>query len=216
HCSANSYTYDYYLRDARNHDEVLSSIAAAGFGQYTNSSGKISVAWAAAQQPISAVVGMGTIRDASFQVDYSLSNTADGIELAYFDRNVWETKTLRVAAPGTTTILNPVQITAEGVTDEARAAEIARYHLGQNLYQYKDISFATDLEHLSYRRMSVLSLSHDLTQWGFSGSILSAARVSGVVTLQLDTEVPPPATGNAYIGVRIPGEMTYRVLQVRP
>lgn len=216
HCSANSYTYDYYLRDARNHDEVLSSIAAAGFGQYTNSSGKISVAWAGAEQPISAVVGMGTIRDASFQVDYSLSNTADGIELAYFDRNTWETKTLRVAAPGTTTILNPAQITAEGVTDEARAAEIARYHLGQNLYQYKDISFATDLEHLSYRRMSVLSLSHDLTQWGFSGSILSAARVSGVVTLQLDTEVPPPATGNAYIGVRIPGEMTYRVLQVRP
>lgn len=216
HCSDNGYTYDYYLKDARNHDEVLSSLAMAGFGQYTNSSGRISVAWAGSSQPVSAVVNMATIKDAQFQVDYTLSNTADGIELSYFDREIWDTTTLRVAAPGVTTILNPAQITAEGVTDAARAAELARYHLGQSLYQYKDISFATDLEHLSYRRMSVLSLSHDLTQWGFSGSILSATTLGGVVTLQLDTEVPPPTSSNAYIGLRIPGEMTYRVFQVRP
>lgn len=216
HCKANSYTYDFYLRDPRNHEEVLSALAMAGFGQFTNSSGKISVAWAGAQQPISAVVNMATIKDAQFQVDYTLSNTADGIELSYFDREIWDTTTLRVAAPGVTTILNPAQITAEGVTDAARAAELARYHLGQSLYQYKDISFATDLEHLSYRRMSILSLSHDLTQWGFSGSIMSATRVNGVVTLQLDTEVPPPTTTNAYIGLRILGELTYRVFQVQP
>lgn len=216
HCQANSYTYDYYLKDARNHDEVLSSLAMAGFGQYTNSSGRISVAWAGAEQPLSAVVNMATIKDAQFQVDYTLSNTADGIELSYFDREIWDTTTLRVAAPGVTTVLNPAQITAEGVTDAARAAELARYHLGQSLYQYKDISFATDLEHLSYRRLSLLSLSHDLTQWGFSGNIMSATLVNGVVTIQLDTEVPPPTSGNAYIGLRIPGEMTYRVFQVLP
>lgn len=216
HCQANAYTYDYYLKEPRNHDEVLSALAMAGFGQYTNSSGRISVAWAGAEQPLSAVVNMATIKDAQFQVDYTLSNTADGIELSYFDREIWDTTTLRVAAPGVTTVLNPAQITAEGVTDAARAAELARYHLGQSLYQYKDISFATDLEHLSYRRLSLLSLSHDLTQWGFSGSILSATTLNGVVTLQLDTEVPPPATGNAYVGLRIPGELTYRVFQVRP
>ncbi|ACE75760.1 P20 [Xanthomonas phage phiL7] len=216
HCQANSYTYDYYLKEPRNHDEVLSALAMAGFGQYTNSSGRISVAWAGSEQPVSAVVNMATIKDAQFQVDYTLSNTADGIELSYFDREIWDTTTLRVAAPGVTTMLNPAQITAEGVTDAARAAELARYHLGQSLYQYKDISFATDLEHLSYRRLSLLSLSHDLTQWGFSGSILSATTLNGVVTLQLDTEVPPPAAGNAYVGLRIPGELTYRVFQVRP
>jgi len=36
------------------------------------------------------------------------------------------------------------------------------------------------------------------------------------VTLLLDEPVPAPVAGNAYIGVRIPGERVYRVLRVQP
>ena len=154
-----------------------------------------------------------TIKRGQFQVDYTLAGAADGIEATYLDASDWKNKVIRVAAPGVTTPLNPARIALEGVTVEERAAEQARYHLGQSLYQYKSIQYGTDLEHLSYRRLSVLALQHDLTQWGYGGRV-QAAEDDGTVTLTLDEPVPAPASGNAYIGLRIPGEDVYRVFQV--
>jgi len=214
HCAANNYTYDYYIKDARNHEQVISSIALAGFGQVTWAGGKLGIVWAAQDQPLSGVVNMATIRKGEFQVDYNLSNAADGIEYTYLDNQTWETKTLRVPAPGVVTMLNPAQVTGEGVGTEQHAARMARWHLGQSLYQYKDIGYSTDLEHMSYQRLSVLALSHDMTQWGYSGRIVAASIVGGVARLTLNEPVPSPPAGSAYIGVRIPGEKVYRVLRV--
>lgn len=214
HCAANGYTYDNYIKEARSHDQVLSAIALAGFGQITWAGGRLGVVWAAQDQPLSGVVNMGTIRKGQFQVDYSLSNAADGIEYTYIDGETWETRTLRVPAPGVTTMLNPAQVTGEGVTTEEHAARMARWHLGQSLYQYKDISYSTDIEHLSYQRMSVLAMQHDMTQWGHGGRVSAAVNEAGKVTLTLDEAVPAPASGNAYIGLRLPGERVYRVLRV--
>ncbi len=112
-------------------------------------------------------------------------------------------------------MLNPAQVSGEGVTDEDHAVQLARWHLAQSLYQYKSISYSTDIEHLSYRRMSLLALQHDLTQWGYGGRVMSASVDGGVVTLELDEEVPAPAAGSAFIGLRIPGERVYRVMQVQ-
>ena len=216
HCAANGYSYDHYIKDARNHEQVLSAIALAGFGQITWAGGRLGVVWAAQEQPLSGVVNMATIKKGAFQVDYNLSNAADGIEYSYFDAATWETKTLRVPAPGVTTMLNPAQVSGEGVTTEAHAARLARWHLAQSLYQYKDISYSTDIEHLSYQRLSLLALQHDMTQWGYGGRVHAAVNASGTVTLTLDEPVPAPASGNAYIGLRIPGERVYRVLRVKP
>jgi len=216
HCAANGYAYDYYVKDARNHEQVLSAIALAGFGQITWAGGRLGVVWAAQDQPLSGVVNMGTIKKGQFQVDYSLSNAADGIEYTYIDGVTWETKTLRVPAPGVTTMLNPAQVTGEGVTTEEHAARMARWHLAQSLYQYKDISYSTDIEHLSYQRLSVLAMQHDMTQWGYGGRVAAAADNAGTVTLRLDEAVPSPPSGVGYIGLRIPGERVYRVLKVKP
>ena len=217
HCAANSYAYRFFIKSARNHEEMLDALALAGMGQVSWAGGRLSVVWAADQQPMSGVVNMATMKRSSFQVDYTLANPADGIEYSYYDAETWETKTLRVVSPaaGYETALNPARVTGEGITSEAHAAVMARWHLAQSLYQYKDISYSADLEHLSYRRMSVLALQHDLTQWGFGGRVVSASTSGGVTTLHLDDAVPPPASGNAYIGLRIPGEAGYRVLRVQ-
>jgi trimeric autotransporter adhesin len=216
HCTDNGYTYNYYVKDARTHEDVVQSIALAGFGQITWAAGRLSVVWAADEQPLSGVVNMATIKRGQFQVDYALVNAADGIEYTYLDGVTWETKTLRVTAPGVTTMLNPARLTGEGVTTEAHAAQLARYHLAQSLYQYKDVSYSTDIEHLSYRRMSLLALQHDLTQWGYGGRVMGASILGDVVTLYLDEPVPAPPAGNAFIGLRIPGERVYRVFPVQP
>ncbi|OWQ54016.1 phage tail protein [Stenotrophomonas maltophilia] len=214
HCAASKYTYDNVIRDTRSHDDVLQAIALAGFGNVTWAAGRLSVVWAADEQPLSGVVNMATIKKGQFQIDYTLANAADGIEFTYVDRSDWSSKTLRVTAPGVQTMLNPAQVSGEGITTEEHAAKMARYHLAQSLYQYKDISFSTDIEHLSYRRMSVLALQHDLTQWGFGGRLVSAARDGSAVVLKLDDQVRAPATGNSFIGLRIPGELVYRVFRV--
>ncbi|WP_234401097.1 host specificity factor TipJ family phage tail protein [Xanthomonas sp. CFBP 7912] len=219
HCEANGYTYDYWLTEERTHDEVLQAIALAGMGQTTWAGGRLSVVWAADEQPLSGVVNMATMKKGSFAVDYTLANAADGIEYSYFDSTTQKVEMVRVAAPGVDIedMLSPARLTGEGVTREQHAAELARYHLGQSLFQYKDISFALDTEYLTVRRLAKVALSHDVTQWGFGGRIVAAERSPplGTVTLTLDEPVPPPTSGNAFIGLRIPGEAVYRTFRVR-
>ncbi len=216
HCAANEFAYDHWITDVRSHQQVLDMVALAGFGQVSWPRGRLSVAWAADEQPLSGVVNMATIKKGQFQVDYMLANAADGIEYTYLDRTTWEAKTLRVPAPGVEVMLNPAQVTGEGVTTEAHAAMLARWHLAQTLYQYKSIGYGTDIEHLSYSRMSMLALQHDMTQWGYGGRIMGAAVVDGRMVLDLDEPVPAPPQGNAFVGLRIPGERVYRVMRVQP
>jgi len=214
HCAAEGYTYDYVVKDARNHDAMLTALALAGFGQIAWAAGRLSIVWAAAGQPLAGVVNMASIQRGSFQIDYTLANAADGIDYSYYDALDWSTKTLRVAVPGRVDALNPASLVGEGITNETHAAKLARFHLAQSLYQYKDIQFTADLEHLSYRRMSVLALQHDLTQWGHGGRVQAARVTGGTVTLTLDEPVPAPSSGSAFIGLRIPGERVCRVLKI--
>ncbi len=215
HCKAKGYTYDRWVTQQMSLQQFCDEVALAGMGQFTWTDGsRPTVAFVSSGQPISAVVNMANMKKAGFSVDYVLGNAADGIEYQYLDRNTWETKTLRVTAPGVTTMLNPARVTGEGVTSEAHAAVLARYHLAQSLYQFKTVHFQADIEHLDYRRLSVLSVSHDLTQWGYGGRVTAAQIVDGKIRLQLDEAVPPLAT--PHMGLRIPGERDYRVWPMVP
>lgn len=216
HCQTQGFTYDFYIKDARSHQEVVDSIALAGMGHSTWAGGKFGVVWASDDQPLSGIVNMATIKRGQFQVDYTIADAADGIEFTYWDKVNSRADVVRVSAPGVTTMLNPAKVEGEGITDADHAAQIARFHLAQSLYQYKDISYSTDLEHLSYRRMSLLALQHDLTQWGYGGRLRAADIVAGSVVLTLDEAVPAPTSGNAFIGLRIPGERVYRVFSIEP
>lgn len=214
-CADKGFRFDHVFDSPVSHDEVLDTIAAAGFGAHTWGGGPLGVTWVADDAPIGGVVNMATMRARSFSVAYQTMETADGIEYIYFDRERdYSWQTVRVAAPGVTTPLNPARITGTGITTEAHAAIMARFHLGQSLYQRKDIGFDTDLEYLTYRRNSVLALTHDVTQWGYGGRLHAAQDVAGVVTLTLD-DVVPAGSSARYIGLRIPGESGYRVFGVQ-
>lgn len=215
HCSANAYTYDRLIDSEIGIGELLDDVALAGMGQITWAGGRLGVSWAAPDQVPEGVVNMAVIKSGTFSVNYSLASSADGIEYTYFDRTVWANRTVRVTAPGVSTAINPSRVTGNGVTEVSHAARMARYHLAQSVYQYKDIGFDTDLEHLDYRRMDMLQLSHDMTQWGYSGRLYSEAELEGGnVVLELDE--PVPAGSTPFIGLRIPGEKQYRVFVVEP
>lgn len=215
HCAAKGYTYDRWITSNMSLQEFCEEVALAGMGEFSWTDGSRPTAvFVSDGQPVSAVVNMANMLKASFSVDYALSNAADGIEYQYVDRDKgFETQTLRVAAPGVTTMLNPARVPGYGVTTEAHAAIMARYHLAQSLYQYKTINFGADIEHLDYRRLSVLSVSHDLTQWGYGGRVMGAWRDNGKVLIQLDEPVPPLPT--PHLGLRLPGDRDYRVFAVQ-
>lgn len=215
HCTAQGYQYDKWQTAAVSCGDFADEVALAGMGQFTWQDGsRPGVSYVASGQPIGGVVNMANIIRASFSVGFALSTAADGIEYQYLDRTDWETKTLRVAAPGVTTMLNPATVRGEGVSSEAHAAVLARYHLAQSLFQFKTINYGADIESLDYRRLSVLSLSHDLTQWGYSGRLMACEVVAGAIVLTLDEPVPPMST--PHIGLRLPGERDYLVFQVQP
>lgn len=212
-CAANNFTFDHVFDSQISHGDVLDHIAAVGFGAHAWHAGKLGVSWAANEQPIEGVVNMATMKAKTFKINYNTVEAADGLEYAFYDRSreyVW--KTLRVADPGVETALNPARITSVGVTSEAHAAILARFHLGQSIYQRKDIQYEADLEHLTYRRNSVMALTHDITQWGYGGRVQAAVDNAGFLTLTLDDGVSAGAT--RYIGLRIPGERGYRVFPV--
>lgn len=215
HCTANGYTYDKWITSSISLQEFCQEVALAGMGEFSWTDGSRPTAvFVSSGQPTSAVVNMANMLKASFSVDYALSNAADGIEYQYVDRDKgFETQTLRVAAPGVTTAVNPARIKGDGVTTEAHAAIMARYHLAQSLYQYKAIGYTADIEHLDYRRLSVLSISHDLTQWGYGGRVLAAERAGDDVRITLDEAVPPLET--PHLGLRLPGDRDYRVWKVQ-
>lgn len=215
HCAARGYTYDKWITPTMSLGVFCDEVALAGMGEFAWTDGSRPTAvFVTNGQPNSAVVNMANMLKGGFSVDYALSNAADGIEYQWLNRDTWEMTTLRVTAPGVTTMLSPARVTGEGITSEAHAAVMARYHLAQSLYQYKTVHYTADIEHLDYRRLSVLSVSHDLTQWGFGGRVMAAKRIGAQVQLTLDEPVPPLAS--AYIGLRVPGARDYRVWPVQP
>lgn len=219
HCAEKGFQFDLDLQNATSIDELLDSIAYAGMGEKAWPDGKLGVSFFRRDDPIESVINMANIKARSFEVDYATMPTAEEIEVQYFDRargNTWQP--IRVQAPGTTPLREPGRVTLVGVTGEAHAAVLARFAMAQNIYQRKAISCEQDLEYMTHRKGSVVSLSHDMTQWGYSGRLAGFQDVSGTITLTLDERAPAdnPTGGpnTRFIALQLPGEQQMRVFPV--
>ncbi len=217
-CAAKGLTFDAVIQDAMSHEDLMGAIAYAGLATISWSEGRLGVQWLDDAQPVEGVINMGNIKARSFSVSYDTNDRADEIEYGYFDRNrsnSWNS--LRVIAPGVSNPRTTARLSNMGITSEAHAALLARHTMAQNIYMAKSITFEQDLEFLTYRRGTVLALSHDMTQWGYSGRIQSATESGGIVTLTLDDTIPATGPGGAssrYIGLRLVGETQYRVFTI--
>ncbi len=212
-CTSAGFTCDHWFDQPMSVLDLLEAIANVGMGSISYHSGKLGVVWLESGQPIEAVLNMGNMKAGSFRVDYATRELADELEVTWFDRDEgWAVQSARLLAPGVTVPRQTARYSPTGVTTLAGALRAARLVMAQNVYQRKAISFETDLEHIAFRRFSLIALSHDLTSWGQGGRLKAAADVSGTVTLTLDEAVP--SHGTRYIGLRIPGESGWRVFGV--
>lgn len=215
-CATKGYTFDYWFDQPLSCMELLEAVAAAGMGSISHHSGKLGVVWLDSARPIESVVNMANIKPGTFRCDYTTRELAQEIEAVWRDRDDgWLTKSMRVKAPGITTPRDTARLQPIGASTEASVLRAVRLSMAQNIYQRKTVSWEMDLEHLTFRRYSLLATTHDLTQWGYGGQLRGASTVGSQVVLQLDEVVPANSLATLRcVGLRLPGELQYRIFNV--
>lgn len=185
--------------------ELLDRIASVGRASVDWSTGKLGVVWDEAGLPYTVVAGMGNIKPKTFTIEYLKNPIIDEVVATYRDKDTGADKTVRVTRPGVTVPERTVSETLWGTGTELQAVRICNLMIASTVYRRRLMTWEMDYEHLAFRRGAVALLSHDLTQWGYSGRIVSGALGAGTVVLNLDRAVPV-ARGRVYhVALRAPG-----------
>ena len=209
-CDAKNLSCNLIFDRAMNTDDMLNTVAQCGRAASTWSSGKLGIIYDEANKPVTAVFGMSNIVRNTFKINYITGKLVDEIIVEFTNPELGYTRdTVSAVVPGVTNPVNTVTIPLMGITDKVQAGKEANLRAAEQLYRRRQITWESDVEGLSVQRGDVAILSHDLTQWDYSGRL-----VDGTDTiLTLDRAVPfTPATQH-YVGVRLP-DGSYNVYNV--
>ena len=199
-CDANALTFSAVFDRSQTAADAMATIARCGLGTYTWALGKLGVVWDAPNQTPVMAFGMSNICKDSFSVSYVTEDLADEIVCTFTNEETWESDQVRVTVPGTVgTPIRPSTTELVGCTNAAMAAKFANCLAAQQVYRRRNITWETDFEGFVCQRGDVVILSHDLTQWGYSGRLVS---VDGK-TITLDRAVPRSGSSE-YLMVQYP------------
>jgi len=205
YCTANTLSCDIVFDRQQPVAEQLQIIAQCGRATPTWATGKLGVIWDAAYQPSAAMYGMANIIAGTFSVRYISEALADEIEVSYLDRdNDYKPTTLRATVPEVTQQGNVAKIEMIGVTDSAMVAKNANLIAADQYYRRRRVTWETDMEGVVSVRGDVVTLSHDLTSWGYSGRLIAGATINGVSTVTLDRAVPLTSGTEHWLMLRTP------------
>lgn len=186
-CSAEGLTFNAIVDGGQTAAEIINTIATAGFGSPTWANGSLGVIYDSRNATPVAAFGMSNIIKDTFEVSYISENLADEIVVRFRNPSKdYELDEVRTLAPFTTDPKRTSQIELFGCTDADMAGKFSNYLAAQQYYRKRRISWQTDFEGFVCQRGDVVLMSHDLTQWGYSGRFVE----STLTTLTLDREVP--------------------------
>ena len=200
-CDAHALSFSAVFDQAQTLADALQTIARCGFASPSWASGKLGVVWDAPNQTPVMAFGMANICKGSFEISYVTDNLADEIVVNYNDRTKnWESNQVRVTVPGTVgTPVKTSSVDLMGCTTNAMAAKFANALAAQQVYRRRMVTWEADFEGFVCQRGDVVILSHDLTQWGYSGRLMAVA--GNVVTLSK----PVPRSGASdYLMIQSP------------
>jgi sulfur carrier protein ThiS len=217
-CQANGLTCRMVVDEQRSAGDVLDQIAGAGRGSKSWASGKLSVVWEAAGQPVVAAFGMSNIVAGSFNVGYDTDTTVHEIALQYTRSDAdYQPDTVYAQVPGVGQVVSQRAEQAVYSMPQAQAQRLVNLLAASRYYHRRRITWESHLEALSVQRGDIVHLAHDLTQWAFSGRLLRLVVAGGAVTqVQLSCQVENPGGAGAfYLWVRQPGG-TYMSIECTP
>ena len=188
-------------RKGQSVDEQLRIVAACGRAAPTWSKGILGVVYDEADQPIAGIYGMSNIVRNTFEIEYLTGRLADEIVANWINPALgYKPDTVRATVPGVTSPVNEATITLQGCTNESQAGREANLRAAEQAHRRRRITWQTDFEGMVQTRGDVVALSHDLTQWGYSGRLIEGT----TTTLKLDREVPFDVGQDHYIRIRFP------------
>lgn len=173
-CAFEGLTFNAILDSSQTAAELLTSISRCGFASPSWGSGKIGVVWDGRNQSPAASFGMSNIIKGSFEVTYLTEQLADEIVVSFINpEKDWSQDEVRVTIPNVTNPLRSSTIELFGCTSANMAGKFANYLAAQQYYRRRRVTWESDFEGFVCQRGDVVLLSHDLTQWGYSGRIVN-------------------------------------------
>lgn len=204
-CDDQNLFFDGIFRDDATSSEMLEKIANVGRGSTSYYKGILGVVYEDPEAIPSGLYGMGNIIEGSFSVDYSVINVPSKVIGTFTDRNDdWESKQVEAAVPfSDPTNLNFVTITLDGVTEEQQAQREVNILAARQYFQKRLYSWKVDHEGLIAKRGDLVYLSHDSTQYGWSGRIVKFLRTGDTIT-GLETTSEFKDTAITHVTIREP------------
>jgi hypothetical protein len=186
-CATEGLSFNAVLDGSQTAADIINTIATTGFGSPTWANGKLGAVFDARDASPVAAFGMSNIIRDSFEVAYLSENLAEEIVVRFRNPNKdWEQDEVRTLAPDVVTPLRTSAIELFGCTNPTMAGKFSNYIAAQQYYRRRRVSWQSDFEGFVCQRGDVVLLSHDLTQWGYSGRFVE---VNGNV-VTLDRAVP--------------------------
>ncbi len=120
----------------------------------------------------------------SLSLDYIMPSeeTADAVDVTYFDSAIWSERTVRASLPGGTST-KPAKVKLFGVTGRQQAWNEGMYIAACNRYRRRMLSFSTEMEGFIPSLGDLIAVQHDMPKWGQSGEIVAWDAASKTATL---------------------------------
>lgn len=131
-----------------------------------------------------AMFSQRNIVKSSLKLDYIMpaEDTADAVEVTYFDAQVWRERTVRATLPSGTS-LQPAKVALFGVTSRQQAWNEGMYVAACNRYRRRMLTFTTEMEGFIPMLGDLIAVQHDMPKWGQSGEIVAWVAGSKLATL---------------------------------
>lgn len=110
----------------------------------------------------------------SLSIDYLMptEETADCVEVTYFDEDIWRERSVTAILPGGTSN-KPAKVKLFGVTNRQQAWQEGMYTAACNQYRRRMPSFSTEMEGFIPALCDLIAVQHDMPKWGQSGEFVS-------------------------------------------
>nr|WP_275255714.1 host specificity factor TipJ family phage tail protein [Achromobacter ruhlandii] len=192
-CNTKSLTFDYVLDQKMSTAAVMQMIARAGRASLTYQTGKLGVVWDAEGIPVTAMFGPFNVKAGSFKVAYLNEGSVDEIVGNFVNAEKgWTLDEVRAKVPGALATNNPLQLDLDGCVHQDMAGREANLIAASQVWKRRRVEWETDIEGLVATRGDVVSFSHDLTVWGYSGRLMPG---SGGTLMRLQNRVPSGGSG---------------------
>jgi hypothetical protein len=163
--------------------EVLTKIATTGRAKPYVQSGVVRLF---RDQAVSIPVGMFSERNIikdSFSINYLIpdTNTADCIDVGYFDGTYWAPRRVTATLPGGTSS-NPAKMEMSLIVNRDQAYREGIYQAASNKYRRKLIKFQTEMEGFIPTLGDLITVQHSMPGWGSGGEIIDYYSVTNDCT----------------------------------